>query len=351
MNARDVNGRTPLYIAVEEGHREIVEILIWEGADVNGEDKEGRTPLHIAVWKGDLGLVQTLVDFGADVNARDVNGRTPLHIAVEEGHREIMEMLIREGADVNCRDSLEATPFIYAVYHHYNELEDLLRQVGADTSAWRIPVWKIPHVIEKSGSEFDPVLEYIMSQIGHFTLEPPYIRDLKDVTRLIRRFHLDSINWYTEEHKEITREFITGYDYREDSTIIYGMKLKFISETPKIREVYFTYRYLIPDKDYSKSLKMFFKNVNNLNLNFKEYNVIVIDTINWRLLTLYIEDSLYRIERFLFTDDTSPSYFGNRKPYIFGIFAPYFQNVAIIKIYQVINDWLEMSAYSSPGKP
>ena len=45
MNAKGVFGWTLLLQAVAGGHKEIVELLIDNGADVNGKDKLGWTPL------------------------------------------------------------------------------------------------------------------------------------------------------------------------------------------------------------------------------------------------------------------------------------------------------------------
>ena len=41
-----------MHLAVEEGHKQIVELLIAKGANVNIEDKAGRTPLDWATTWG-----------------------------------------------------------------------------------------------------------------------------------------------------------------------------------------------------------------------------------------------------------------------------------------------------------
>ena len=41
MNAKDQDGRTPLLFAAHSGHKEIVELLIAKGADVNVKDAVG----------------------------------------------------------------------------------------------------------------------------------------------------------------------------------------------------------------------------------------------------------------------------------------------------------------------
>ncbi len=48
MNAKDnvdVGKGNPLHLAVAKGHKEIAELLIAKGADVNAKDEDGETPL------------------------------------------------------------------------------------------------------------------------------------------------------------------------------------------------------------------------------------------------------------------------------------------------------------------
>ena len=48
MNAASKNGITPLHNAALNGHKEIVELLIAKGADVNVQGVDGSTPLDWA---------------------------------------------------------------------------------------------------------------------------------------------------------------------------------------------------------------------------------------------------------------------------------------------------------------
>ena len=58
MNAKDNRGRTPLHWAAIEGHKEVAELLIAKGADVNPNTSnvydfsyDGRTPLDVAIGR------------------------------------------------------------------------------------------------------------------------------------------------------------------------------------------------------------------------------------------------------------------------------------------------------------
>ena len=48
VNVKAVGGGTLLFIAAHEGHREVAELLIAEGADVNETNGSGETPLDYA---------------------------------------------------------------------------------------------------------------------------------------------------------------------------------------------------------------------------------------------------------------------------------------------------------------
>jgi ankyrin repeat protein len=135
VNAND-GGWTPLWYAADEGHKEIVELLIAKGADVNVKNKGDVTPLYGAARSGRKEVAELLIAKGADVNARDDVGRIPLHIATGGDHKEIVELLIAKGADVNAKnDKFVGTFLHWAAFSGHKEIAELLIAKGADVNA------------------------------------------------------------------------------------------------------------------------------------------------------------------------------------------------------------------------
>ncbi|MFU7502921.1 MAG: ankyrin repeat domain-containing protein [Candidatus Tisiphia sp.] len=63
INAKDINGRTPLYIAAKEGF--IIELLIKSSATVDVVGYEKRTALHEAALNAKYQAVEILLKYGA----------------------------------------------------------------------------------------------------------------------------------------------------------------------------------------------------------------------------------------------------------------------------------------------
>ena len=89
--------------AALEGRRDVVDLMISRGADLDRADENGRTPLALASIGGDIGVVRALLASGADASARDRCGWTPLHFAAATGRADIVDALADAGADPCAR--------------------------------------------------------------------------------------------------------------------------------------------------------------------------------------------------------------------------------------------------------
>lgn len=106
VNAKDADNQTPLMGAADYNHKEMVELLLSRGADINivdtnsALDKDpvhGRTALHGAAFLGFKEVVQVLLDHNADVTIQDRDRHTALDLAKMRGNKEIVELLLQHG--------------------------------------------------------------------------------------------------------------------------------------------------------------------------------------------------------------------------------------------------------------
>jgi ankyrin repeat protein len=128
---RERQGRTALMLAAENGHAEIVRILVEHGADLNAKSRDLQlTSLMYAVVKGHPDIVENVTEYGADVNARDGAGRTALMLAVQYKNRDLVHLLLNKGARPDIADAEGRTALVIARYHGYEDIAELLRLAG-----------------------------------------------------------------------------------------------------------------------------------------------------------------------------------------------------------------------------
>ncbi|OAP56539.1 hypothetical protein AYL99_09718 [Fonsecaea erecta] len=103
ISRKDNYGRTPLSWAVNQGHREMVELLLDHGARVNFKDRSMLTALHIAVTGQHKDVLSLLLEYGARLEAKGEHGDTdtPLVRAILANSREMTQELLEHGARVD----------------------------------------------------------------------------------------------------------------------------------------------------------------------------------------------------------------------------------------------------------
>ena len=96
-------GHTALQAASQNGHQEVVKLLIKQGCDLELEDKDGDRAVHHASFGDEPAVIELLAKAGADLNVRNKRRQTPLHIAVNKGHVFVVKTLLELG----CHSSLQ----------------------------------------------------------------------------------------------------------------------------------------------------------------------------------------------------------------------------------------------------
>lgn len=170
VNARNRNGESALYIAVEKNNRSVGELLLSCGADIfaantknvsplrlaleneNGieewflnsktiskRDGSGNTVLHFASeWKLPKSTFEFLIQKGCDVNATNGNGETPLFSAAKADNPNSIDVLVQNGAAVNARDNLGSTALHMAVRWNAISAAESLLNLGFDVNSQNV---------------------------------------------------------------------------------------------------------------------------------------------------------------------------------------------------------------------
>ena len=114
VNARAVNGSTPLFYAAEADRAEALRLLLDHGADPNIPGRSGLRPLAAAAYNGSEESVERLLKQGADPNALDDDGKGAVVYAAGRGYAPIVALLIAAGVDVNRRYGHGLTALMWA---------------------------------------------------------------------------------------------------------------------------------------------------------------------------------------------------------------------------------------------
>ena len=155
IDAQDLQGATPLQIAIRQKSQALVRYLLGRGAGVAVPDRDGWTPLMTAAWVNEGPIVTLLTKHHADPNAAgkdaatvalieagaDVNrpvgaaGYTPLMLAVARQSKVAAQVVLKRGADVNAHNQGGVTALMIAAAADQPELVALLVQAGANVDA------------------------------------------------------------------------------------------------------------------------------------------------------------------------------------------------------------------------
>jgi ankyrin repeat protein len=122
--------------AVDQGP-EMLRLLLESGADPNNANWLGVSYLHKAAWLGSLEFARLLIEFGADLNAVDEEYHsTPLGWAAKYGQSGMVRFLLNKGADPRLPvDQPWAQPLSWAKRKGYPEIADILASSLTDSTA------------------------------------------------------------------------------------------------------------------------------------------------------------------------------------------------------------------------
>ena len=89
-------------------------------------NENGITPFHYACIKGSKEVMDLLLDLGVNINSVDKEGNSCLHYAVESNNKRVVKKLLVRGANRNIKNFEGDTPYDKAVKNRNNEIANIL---------------------------------------------------------------------------------------------------------------------------------------------------------------------------------------------------------------------------------
>lgn len=126
VNSINARGSSMLILASYSGNNQVAKFLIENNCDINYVSDNG-TALMASVVKGNKDLVELLIKSGANLNLTDTNGLTALIYAVQFKNIEMLKLLLEHHADKSLVDKNGKTAFEYAVFSGNEEIISLLK--------------------------------------------------------------------------------------------------------------------------------------------------------------------------------------------------------------------------------
>ncbi|XP_057326697.1 ankyrin-1-like [Microplitis mediator] len=205
VNMTDERGRTALHVVdlgkyesqeEDSARGEIAKLLISKGANVNARTNDNDTALAYAVLHQNPYVVEALLLHGASIDDLTSSGDTLLHMAAIKGKTEVIRLLVQHGFVVDSPNNKGITPLHFAVENNNEEAVICLIEYGADVNginkksgrtALHLAVEKnlstIVRVLLKYGSDINIVNSYNQTPLSCTTNASclfEIIRDLKE---------------------------------------------------------------------------------------------------------------------------------------------------------------------------
>jgi ankyrin repeat protein len=133
LNARDAVGNHALSVAIREGSMKVADFLLKQPSlQVEARNVQGESPLMIAALNGQLALARRLIERKAEVNK---TGWTPLHYAATSAtpvSASMVRLLLEHHAYIDAESPNRTTPLMMAAQYGMSEVVRLLLEEGAD---------------------------------------------------------------------------------------------------------------------------------------------------------------------------------------------------------------------------
>ena len=151
-----------LMLACQNGHSDVVELIIRHGTQVDSPNDDGQSALIVASQNGHSEVVKLLLDHGAQVDIQDHNGMSSLMMASQNGHHDTTEVLLARRVQVDLQNNDGWSALMFAIWKSHIKIAETLLEHGARVNK---------DFLDKiSSSKHSEVLGILNKQLGNTSL-------------------------------------------------------------------------------------------------------------------------------------------------------------------------------------
>lgn len=128
-------GWTALMLASINGSQDLIDLLLKNGANKEAVNTNGFTALMLASFRGNYHTAAYLVEKNANIETATKEGWTALMLAAQNGHSDIVAHLIKNGAEIDAVDERGCTALIVSSQNGHEKTVECLVERGAKIDA------------------------------------------------------------------------------------------------------------------------------------------------------------------------------------------------------------------------
>ncbi|XP_036367126.1 protein shank isoform X2 [Octopus sinensis] len=140
-NYKDLRYLTPLYYVVSKDDPVCAELLLNERAIIGTTDEQGWFEIHQACRSGKVQILEHLIYYGADMDVQNASGNTPLHVCAVTNQESCIRVLLFRGANKVIVNLNNQTPYEAAIIAGNLDLAEIIKGYS---SADIVPFRELP---------------------------------------------------------------------------------------------------------------------------------------------------------------------------------------------------------------
>ena len=204
INQRNTANRTPLYQSITQGHYSVAKVLLGYGADPNVVlNDENETLVHIAVREGAKEILSLLLEAKARPDEPLRNGVTPLMIAIQSDRDDYIPLIMAYGITLAKKDQ-EGGTIMHHIARHNScaSAKYILKRIGAMKGITQeFQIFK--NTNENGKSAYDVAIECHSEEVLKIFIRHAPTDYFRTNTKQLHRF-------YDKKLYETIKEIISG---------------------------------------------------------------------------------------------------------------------------------------------